>query len=329
MMRLKHVLFATWILGIVSGLLSFADQHPSAVSGGKSQKAAKRPDGLVPLNKQETVLLDTKGKRVLIKSKVVLREGMLEMFACPRLTKEHESILSVDAKAYAIHAGLVRIRAEPGKPVQFYKPDPDEPGKFVEEFKPPTGQRLNIFVQWKDKQGKRHRVSAKSWVRHAIHRFYAEKMEQMPKDLTIPDKGDLRMLQYDERHKELSWFGSISEKQRDQLLQLSSDQHYRKTINSFFKQSRPREMEADWVFTGSRFFKDEQTQKQYYEAEGGCLICVANFPSAMIDVSEKGSDQESEGILFEAYTERIPPLDTEVTIELIPVFEKPKPKKAR
>ena len=322
MMRLKHVLFATWILGVVVGGSSFADQRLSAGSNEKSQKAAKRLDGLIPLNKRETVLLDTQGKRVLIKSKVVLREGMLEMFACPKQTKEHESILAVDAKAYAIHAGLLVIGAKPGKPVQFYKPDPEEPRKYVEDYNPPTGQRLNIFVQWKDQQGKRHRVSAKSWVRHAINRFYVEKMDLLPRDLTIPEKGDLRMLRYDERHKELSWFGSISEKQRDQLMKLSSDQHYCKAINSFFKQCRPREMEADWIFAGSRFFKDEKTQKQYYEAEGGTLICVANFPSAMIDVSQKSSDKQDEGVLFEAYTKRIPPLETEVTIELIPVFEK-------
>ena len=216
MIRLKHVLFASWILGIAVGGHTFADPRPAAGSNEKSQKAAKRPDGLVPLNKQETVLLDTKGKRVLVKSKVVLREGMLEMFACPKQTKEHESILAVDTKAYTIHAGLLAIRAKPRKPVQFYKQDPDEPGKYVEDFKPPTGQRLNIFVQWKDKQGKRHRVSAKSWVRYAINRFYVETMDRLPGDLTIPKKGDLRSLGYDERHKELSWFGPVSEKKRDQ-----------------------------------------------------------------------------------------------------------------
>src|SRR5687768_3825558 len=50
---------------------------------------------IVPLNKQETVLLDRPGRRVLVKSKVVLREGLLEMLACPLQTKEHESILAV------------------------------------------------------------------------------------------------------------------------------------------------------------------------------------------------------------------------------------------
>ena len=61
------------------------------------------------LNKSGTVLVDFKGKRLLIKSDVVLREGMLEMLACLKQTKEHESILSVDAKAQLVHAGLIKI----------------------------------------------------------------------------------------------------------------------------------------------------------------------------------------------------------------------------
>ncbi len=45
------------------------------------------------------VWLDTKNKRVVLEGEVCLREGQLEMFACLKGTKEHESIVAVPTKA--------------------------------------------------------------------------------------------------------------------------------------------------------------------------------------------------------------------------------------
>ena len=39
-------------------------------------------------------------------------------------------------------------------------------------------------------------------------------------------------------------------------------------------------MTYPWVFAGSRFWTDEETGKQYYQAEGGDFICVSNFGTA-------------------------------------------------
>ncbi|MEX2285579.1 MAG: YdjY domain-containing protein [Planctomycetaceae bacterium] len=271
--------------------------------------AAKAPEDLIPLNRSKTVLLDRKGKRVLLKAKVVLREGLLEMLCCPTQTKEHESILAVDAKAYVVHAGLLALGAKPGKPAQ-----------FLPEFKPPTGQKIDIFLQWTDEKGKPHRAKAQEWIRHAVRRYYGEKLETMPPDVKIPKDSELY---YDDKHKELAWFGHMTAKQRDELTALSQDAAYRKAIKSFFDRSQPRLMQADFVFAGSGFYVDDDGQK-YYQAEGGDLICVANFPSAMIDVSIESSASGEQNLAFEPVTERIPPVDTDVTIELVPVFEKPK-----
>lgn len=290
---------------------------------GKPKSATKAGDKLVPLNKAGTVLLDAAGKRVLVQSKVVLREGVLEMLACLKQTKEHESILAVDAKAYVIHTGLLALGARPGRPVQFVK-EVETPGgetKLVEEFKPPTGQEIEIYLQWKDKDGKRHRVDARQWVRHNINRYYTAKLKELPADLELADEprdGDIR---YDKRTGELFWFGPMTAKKRDELLARSESKEYRKAVESFYRQSQPREMKARWVFAGSSYHVDEETGKRYYQAEGGDLICVANFPTATIDVGAESSSQQG-GLLFEAYTDRIPPTDTEVTIELVPVFEK-------
>jgi len=287
---------------------------PSDASQEKETTPAKRADGLTPLNPQGTVLLDAKGKRVLLKTKVVLREGLLEMLCCLQQTKEHESVLSLDAKAYVVHTALLAIGAKPGKPVQF-RP----------KYTPPAGQRIDIFVQWKDAKGTLHREPAQKWVRYALHRFYVAKFDKLPADLTIPKDEDDLTLRYTEKYGELTWYGPMSARQRDKLLALSTDAEYRKAIQSFFDQTRPRQMDAHWVFAGSRLSRDDQTGEEFYEAEGGDFICVANFPSAMLDISIQSSDKQDEGIVFEPYTERIPPVGTEVTVELIPVAEKKKP----
>lgn len=81
-----------------------------------------------------------------------------------------------------------------------------------------------------------------------------------------------------------------------------------------------KEMSHPWVFAGSGFWTDEQTHKRYYMAEDGDFICVSNFPDATLDVPMESS-QSNEGLLFEAFTERIPPLGTRVRLVLRPKLE--------
>lgn len=284
-------------------------EEPSSPSDTSETKEGANADGQpIPLNKQETVLLDVAGKRVLLKTRVVLRAGVLEMLVCKKQTKEHESILSVDAQAYVIHAGLARLGAEPGSPA-----------KFVPEFVPPTGQRIDIYVQWKDAKGRQRREPAERWIRYVTRRFYGEKLARLPHGVKLADESELR---YDGKFKELSWYGPMSKAQREQLLALSQDKAFRTAINNFYDRSQPRQFDSHWVFAGSGFTVDEQTGDRFYNAEHGDVICVANFPTSMIDVAVESTSSGEQYLLFEPWTERIPPLDTEVTVELIPVFEK-------
>ncbi len=107
----------------------------------------KIPKGHIALNPSGTVILDRKGKRLLLTTEVVLREGFLEMLCCRKFTKEHESLLSLDAKAYVVHTGLLALGAEPGEPVQYYP-----------KYQPASGPRIDIFLHWTDKKGKPHNV---------------------------------------------------------------------------------------------------------------------------------------------------------------------------
>ena len=278
------------LAGLVPASLLFAEEKPEPRA----------------LNPQKTVLLDTADKKVLLKTKVTLREGALELLCCLKQTKEHESILSLDAEAYVVHAALLALKAKSGAPAQY-----TESG-----FKPPTGQPLKIELSWVDAQGKKQRVAAKSWVRHVTKRFFVEKLEK-PADLKIPEESNLR---YDNKHKELAWFGPMTDAQKKELLGYSQNKTYRAAIESMQKAGVSREMEASWVFVGSGFYQNVEGQKKY-KAEDGDLISIANFEGATIDVDARSSNDNA-ALVFEAWTERVPAEGTEVTIEITPLEEK-------
>lgn len=193
--------------------------------------------GLTRLSPKDTVWFHPQNHFVVVEGTIVLREGPLEMFACLRHTKEHESIVAVDSKAFVVHAALLAVGAEPGAPVQ-----------FAPEYRAATGTPVTVEVVWNDVNGKMQRVNARRWIR---------------------------------------------------------DFHTGKTLDH------------DWVFAGSGFWTDPETQEKHYNAEGGDLICVANFPTAMLDLPVKSSQLDADRS-FQANTKRIPPLGTRVYLVLTP-----------
>jgi len=72
-------------------------------------------------------------------------------------------------------------------------------------------------------------------------------------------------------------------------------------------------LDTDWVFAGSSFWTDPADGTEYYQADGGDLICVSNFPTAMLDLPVESS-QSNEALLFEAFAGRVPPRGTAVEL---------------
>jgi hypothetical protein len=82
--------------------------------------------------------------------------------------------------------------------------------------------------------------------------------------------------------------------------------------------STGKAMTQPWVFAGSMMYEDKETSRKYYMADGsGDLVCVSNFASATLDVPIRSSDANA-SLMFEAFTENIPPLGTPVTMVLTP-----------
>ncbi|MCP4173645.1 MAG: hypothetical protein GY758_23060 [Fuerstiella sp.] len=267
--------------------------------------------GTTALNPPGTVFLDAKRKRVLLHTQVACEDCLLEMLCCTEGTKEHESVLWLRSKAFVVHAALLALGERPGKPAM-----------FSPEFSPPSGPRIDIFVNWVDRDRKLQRADVRSWLRHSVFHYFSQKHPEPPPGVKLP----LMELRYDPYNKELLWYGPMSTKQRDHLLTLWDDKPYQQAVRTFYKDSQSRPMTADFVFGGSYQYVNEATGQKQYAAEGGYLICVANFAASLIDVREASSASDG-GQSYEAWPGKIPSRDTPVIVELIPVSAPPQPKK--
>lgn len=182
--------------------------------------------------------VDQKKQRVYFDGYVAMRSGPLEMLACPAGSKEHESVIATLPKSSEVHAALLAVGAKPGTPVA-----------FLPKFVPATGQRIRVWVCYRDNAGKFQVVDARRWIR----------------------KG-------------------------------AADKH----------------LEEDWVFGGSSFWKDPRNNTEHYQANGGDMICVSNFSTAMMDLPI-ASSAEASRLLYEPFTSRIPERGVPVRVVLAPI----------
>jgi len=87
------------------------------------------------------------------------------------------------------------------------------------------------------------------------------------------------------------------------------------------KSGTKKAMSWDWVFAGSKIYKDED-DKEHYLGDSGELISVSNFSTSTMDVAVQ-SEQSNASLMFEAITDRIPPRNTAVRLVLTLLDEPP------
>jgi hypothetical protein len=99
------------------------------------------------------ITVDRAARRVSIPARIATRVGFLEQVACGRDSREHEALLVLDVKASAVHAALLLLGAEPGRPGRWRIED----GVVVAEA--PQGPRLRVLVQVAGEAGE----AAREW----------------------------------------------------------------------------------------------------------------------------------------------------------------------
>ncbi len=84
-----------------------------------------------------------------VESVVCLDDGLLELVACTKGTKEHESIVAIEARPMHLHTALLLLGAQPGHPPRFQRADPDSPWIHV----PPQGGSVDVHLVVEEAKG--------------------------------------------------------------------------------------------------------------------------------------------------------------------------------
>lgn len=107
------------------------------------------------MGEKHEIWIDFEKKQVIAGGNICMQAGPLEVFACPRHTKEHEAVISVNALSSGIHAALLAIGSEPGEPVKW-------DAKYVKA----TGPTVEIDIIWMGDGDKVVTVPAQELVRN-------------------------------------------------------------------------------------------------------------------------------------------------------------------
>jgi len=94
--------------------------------------------------------VNVQARCVDIEATVCLREGTLELVACTKGGKEHESIVAIEARPMHVHAALLLLGAEPGNPA-IMKPVEGEETIWLKV--PPRGDLVDVSLVWKKEGG--------------------------------------------------------------------------------------------------------------------------------------------------------------------------------
>jgi hypothetical protein len=86
-----------------------------------------------------------------VDAQVSLTEGLLELIACTKGTKEHEAIVRIDALPIHVHTALLLIGARNGTPAM-RKPINEEKTRWMHVR--PNGQPVHVSLVLKDAEGK-------------------------------------------------------------------------------------------------------------------------------------------------------------------------------
>ena len=118
---------------------------PSGPASGPATRPAHGNPGL------PGVAIDFQQRYVDVESTVCLRQGLLELIACTKDTKEHESIVVVHAKPMHIHLALLLLGAKNGNPAM-RRPANEDGTQWIDV--PPSGDPVDVYLVLKSKDGK-------------------------------------------------------------------------------------------------------------------------------------------------------------------------------
>lgn len=106
------------------------------------------------------ITIDRDARTVEVDAKVCLREcEFLEQLACSPDTREHESLLVLQAKPSMVHTALLLLGIEPGAPMTWV--EEEESVRTIA----PRGPAVAVFIVWRNEADEEVLTPANQWVR--------------------------------------------------------------------------------------------------------------------------------------------------------------------
>jgi len=97
------------------------------------------------------LVVNLRERCVDLEGSICLDDGMLELIACTKETKEHESIVAVQARPMHIHTALLLLGAQPGSPAT-RRPIGEKATRWVDI--PPRGDPVDVYLVFTNRHGK-------------------------------------------------------------------------------------------------------------------------------------------------------------------------------
>jgi hypothetical protein len=169
-MRLPSVFPNTLaFLTLIAAPLQSAHGQPAESSTGpaEGQASSDLPQANLALEfKLPGLVVNKEDRCVDIDATVCLMRGPLELIACTKGTKEHESIIAVEAKPIHIHTALLLLGVQAGNPAM-RKPLDEKGTRWIDV--PPRGGAVDVFLVVKDKDGKTVERPISDFIKHSDH----------------------------------------------------------------------------------------------------------------------------------------------------------------
>jgi hypothetical protein len=132
-----------------------------------NQNSADEPESKRPVRKPiklPGLVIDFPNKCLDLEATVCLDRGFLELIACTKGSKEHESIVAIKARPMHVHTALLLLGANNGNPAM-RKPVSEEKTRWVELA--PRGDSINVFLVVKNSKNESVERSISDFVKRA------------------------------------------------------------------------------------------------------------------------------------------------------------------
>ena len=130
------------------------------------------------------MVIDVEERHIDLEATICLDKGFLELIACTKGSKEHESVVAMSSKAMHVHTALLLLGANNGHPAM-RKPVDKEQTRWITV--PPRGDAIDLFLVVKNKDGKEIERPISDFIMKS-----SERVDEVDGDILVSPNANVR-----------------------------------------------------------------------------------------------------------------------------------------